>query len=376
MFTTPDQILPQTLQVVRDGMAAMLHMGMQLYISQHGDVIADFAIGQNAPSQTLLPQMLCAWMSAGKPLTAAAIMQAVDRAALQLDDPVYKHLPEFGTTHKKQITIRHLLTHTAGLRPVASGWHRRPWDEIIQKICSDRLRKDWIVGEHAAYDPSRSWFLLGEILRRLDGRPVQQIVREDLLEPLKMPDCWMAVPRHLHLAYGDRIGILYNVQDNNFHPTKGHDLEVCQAPSPGGSLRGPASQLGRFYEMLLRGGTTVEGKRILSPESVKAMTSRQREGLFDLTFQHKLDFGLGMIINSNRYGAETVPYGFGRHASEFAFGHGGAQSSIAFADPEHALVVVAIANGCPGEELHNRRFRELNSAIYKDLELTSSVEED
>ena len=97
--------------------------------------------------------------------------------------------------------------------------------------------------------------------------------------------------------------------------------------------------------------------------------------MFDQTFQHKVDWGYGIIVNSNQYGAETVPYGFGRHASENTFGHGGAQSSVGFADPQHQLVVAAVANGCPGEELHNERFRELNSAIYEDLGLVNQQPE-
>jgi CubicO group peptidase (beta-lactamase class C family) len=125
--------------------------------------------------------------------------------------------------------------------------------------------------------------------------------------------------------------------------------------------------------MLLRGGVSEAGERILQPETIEAMTSRVRQGLFDQTFQHVIDFGLGVMINSNRHGAETVPYGFGRHASPGAFGHGGSQSSIGFADPEHDLVVVIIANGAPGEPAHQRRNRELTSAIYEDLGLAGAT---
>jgi CubicO group peptidase (beta-lactamase class C family) len=82
-----------------------------------------------------------------------------------------------------------------------------------------------------------------------------------------------------------------------------------------------------------------------------------------------IDFGLGFIVNSNRYGVETVPYGYGRSAADQAFGHSGAQSSCAFGDPTHKLVVAWSCNGLPGERLHQRRAREINSAIYEDLGL-------
>ena len=62
-----------------------------------------------------------------------------------------------------------------------------------------------------------------------------------------------------------------------------------------------------------------------------------------------MDWGLGTIIDSNRYGVDTVPYGYGKHSSPTTFGHGGSQSSVGFADPERKLVVAVVFNGMPGE---------------------------
>ena len=99
------------------------------------------------------------------------------------------------------------------------------------------------------------------------------------------------------------------------------------------------------------------------------MVSRQREGMFDLTFQHIMDWGFGVIINSVRHGQSTVPYGFGMHASDSTFGHGGMQSSSAFADPENGLAVAWVCNGMPGEVKHQLRAREINTLIYEELGL-------
>jgi CubicO group peptidase (beta-lactamase class C family) len=97
------------------------------------------------------------------------------------------------------------------------------------------------------------------------------------------------------------------------------------------------------------------------------MTTPQRVGLADQTFGHQLDWGLGFIVNSNRYGAETVPYGFGASASDASFGHGGSQSSMGFADPAHRLVVAWVVNGRPGEPRHHSRNKTINEAVYRDL---------
>jgi CubicO group peptidase (beta-lactamase class C family) len=119
--------------------------------------------------------------------------------------------------------------------------------------------------------------------------------------------------------------------------------------------------------MLLAGGQLPGEERILQPETVRALTSRQRIGMFDQTFRHVIDWGLGFIINSNRYGANTVPYGFGVDAGESSFGHNGFQSSTAFADPEHQLVVAVVCNGACGDAAHDRRMREIDAAVYADL---------
>ena len=69
------------------------------------------------------------------------------------------------------------------------------------------------------------------------------------------------------------------------------------------------------------------------------------------------------------YGVETVPYGYGRHASWRTYGHSGHQSAVAFADPEAKLAVALIVNGMPGAERHHARFFQVLNALYEDLDL-------
>ncbi len=146
-----------------------------------------------------------------------------------------------------------------------------------------------------------------------------------------------------------------------------HQPPRLERPSPGSSARGPIRELGRFYEELL---SALKGESdLFTAQTVEAMTSPHRVGELDRTFQHVVDFGLGFLVDSNRYGADTVPYGFGKHCSPRTFGHGGAQSSMGFADPEHDLVVAWAANAQIGEPRHNARNRAINTAIYEDLGL-------
>ncbi|WP_437224885.1 serine hydrolase domain-containing protein [Planctomicrobium sp. SH661] len=371
MNSLPQERFPRTYQVIQHGISHQLHRGMQVFISRDFEPVADFAVGENVSEVPLTPDFLLPWLSAGKPLTAAAILQRVQHGQLKLESPVCDVIPEFAAAGKEAITLENLLTHTAGLKPIATGWPKRTWGEIVDKICQTGTRRDRGDGLECGYDPARSWFILGEMLQRVDAqqRTVDQIIRQDVLEPLGMFNSWMAIPTDRLDEFRPRLGTTYSSQNDVLTPTPGNTDEYCLTPSPGGSMRGPIRELARFYEMLLRQGTTADGTSLLDPEIVRLMLQRRRQGEFDATFQHVVDFGLGIIINSNRYGAETVPYGFGRHASENSFGHGGAQSSIGFADPKYKLVVTAVANGLPGEQVHNHRFKELNSAIYEDLDL-------
>jgi CubicO group peptidase (beta-lactamase class C family) len=120
--------------------------------------------------------------------------------------------------------------------------------------------------------------------------------------------------------------------------------------------------------MLLTGGQR-QGKRVLNQASVEEMISPQRTGMFDETFQHVIDWGLGLILDSKQYDDEPVPYGYGPYSSSRTFGHGGSQSSVGFADPESELVAAVVFNGMPGEARHQARIRSVLTALYEDLRL-------
>ncbi len=362
--------LPQTLAVIQSGITRGLHWGVQLFVSRDLQPVVDLAIGENQPGETLTRDHMLPWLSAGKPITALAVMQLVEQGLLDLDRPVREVIPEFSQQGKECVTTRHLLTHTAGIEAVALGWPSTAWDEIIARICAAPLKAGAVAGEAHAYDPQRSWFILGEIIQRLRGRPVGEVLRTDIFEPLGMRDTWLAIPDSQYEVYEPRLGRIYVSGSGELKMNHSHLPQTVTSPAPGSSCRGPMRELARFYEMLLREGTW-QGRSLLSPAAVRQMMARHRRGRFDQTFQHTVDFGLGLIINSNQYGANTIPYGFGRRASPESFGHGGSQSCIGFADPEHRLAVAAVANGYPGEVPHNRRFRELLTAVYEDLGVES-----
>jgi CubicO group peptidase (beta-lactamase class C family) len=377
MTTQVEDRLPRTLAAIRRGMEEGLHVGAQLYVSLRGEVVTDAAFGLARDGVPMRTDTLMLWLSAGKPLSAVAVAQLWERGLLELDDPVARHIPEFAAHGKDVVTIRHILTHTGGFRAVIGHWEGKPWNEVIAALAASRLEPRWVPGQTAGYHPVTSWYLLGELVRRLDGRPFDRYMREAIFEPIGMHHSWIGMPPERYRAYGDRIGLMHETK--GAQPAANYPLdteEVATQPRPPTNARGPIRELAFFYEMMLARGSapplpTGEGtrQRVLLPQTVEAMTARHRVGQYDKTFKHVIDWGLGFVLQSNQYGADTVPYGYGPHASPRTFGHSGSRSSIGYADPEHGLAVGCLFNGAPDEARHDARMREVNAAIYEDLGL-------
>ncbi len=127
--------IPATRAVIEQGIAAGLHIGAQVYVSIHAQPVADLAFGQSRPGVPMTPDTLMLWLSGSKPVGAVAIAQLWEQGKLGLDDPVARHIPEFAQNGKESITIRHILTHTAGFRWVETGWPTESWEQIIARIC-------------------------------------------------------------------------------------------------------------------------------------------------------------------------------------------------------------------------------------------------
>jgi CubicO group peptidase (beta-lactamase class C family) len=382
--------LPGTQEAIERGIGEGLHLGAQVYVSlgSGGEVVADAAVGENRPGEPLTPDHLMIWLSSTKPVAAVAVGQLWERGLLELDDPVARHVPEFAAQGKEAITLRHLLTHTAGIRMLDVGWPEEPWERIVARIAAVRPEPRWVPGRKAGYHLASSWFMLGEVVRRLDGRPFSTYVRDEIFAPLGMLDSWVGMPRERHRAYlgAGRIGAMYDTSTLPSAPSaqsergeraaraQAWDSEAwCTGTNPGGNGYGPLRELGHFYEMLLgRGRVPGEpGRSILSSQAVEALTARHRTGMVDHTFQHVIDWGLGFIVDSRQYGADTVPYGYGHHASPRTFGHSGNRSSTGFADPERGLAVALTFNGMPSGAEHESRIRAVLDAIYGDLGLAS-----
>ena len=207
--------LPRTLSVLERGIDLGLHLGAQLYVSLDGKPIADLGVGESRRGTPLTRDTIMPWLSAVKPVAAVALAQFWEEGKVEIDDSVSQFVPEFGRGGKDGITLRHVLTHTSGLRNVNVGWPSASWDEMIERICDADFYPDWAPGHRAGYNVVSAWCILGEVIRRIDGRPYDRYVRERIFGPIGMNDSWLALSPNQLRTYGDRVSVMHQLVDGH-----------------------------------------------------------------------------------------------------------------------------------------------------------------
>lgn len=342
-----------------------LHDGYQIYISRHGVPVLDVAGGEARPGTPMSTDTLTLWFSSTKPLTSVSIGILWERGLLDLDDRVQAYIPEFGAG-KESATIRHVLTHQGGF-PFADFAQTGSWDDLVARVVAAPAHTP--PGSAAMYHATAGWVVLGELVRRIDGRRIDRFVREEICEPLGMVDTWLGIPEDRLEEMRDRCAHIACKVPADDPARMIFDLPHLNADSgltwlsPGGCGRGPAHDLGRFYEMIAGRGRR-DGVRIASPQTVEALTAVARIGVPDML--------ISMGGEDPRWGA-NIPWSlgfvpasldFGPHASHRAVGHAGHASSIGYCDPEHGLAVAVVTNGLAGFERAALRMTAVNGAIY------------
>jgi len=356
----------KTVDSIQKGIDNQIHTCAQVYISQYGETIADFAIGEFKDNSACTTSTILPWMSCSKMITAISFAILTERNLCSFTDKVTSVIPEFASNGKEEITFTNILNHTAGIRLLSLKWDDISWEESIEAICQMPIEKDWQVGKDGGYHIGTSWFILGEAIQRLSGMSLQDFIASEIFELLEMNHSWISIPEDIY-NNNENIAKFYRTDTD---PIRLGLDKYAKAPNkcrPGASCRGPINELGKFMNMLYEGGSTASA-RILSERTIEEMTSPSRVGVVDKTFMKKIDWGLGFMLDSKQY-QDRYPYSFGPGCCEETFGHNGNQSSAAYVDPENELVVCFGFNGLPGEPAHQERLHEINTAIYEDLGL-------
>ncbi|MCM8535846.1 MAG: beta-lactamase family protein [Lentisphaeraceae bacterium] len=357
----------KTVSTILDGIENQLHTCAQVHISQYEETIASFSIGEFKDGHTTTVGTIMPWMSCSKMITAIAFAILVERGQVDWDTKVSEVIPEFANNGKEEISFANILTHTCGLRILSIKYEQLTWDETIAKICQMPIEKSWQIGQDAGYHVATSWFILGEAIQRLSGIKLNDFIREELFNPLDMPNCTLELSVEDYFNESLEVAKFLRTDTSPIRPTVDHYKTAKNLCKPGASGRGPMKELANFMEMLSCKGL-FKNKRILSERTIDEMIVAQRPETTDKTFMCIIDWGYGFMIDSKKY-QETYPYSFGPGCSEETFGHNGNQSSAAYVDPEHELVICFGFNGLAGEAKHQERLHKMNEAIYQDLGL-------
>lgn len=255
-----------------------------------------------------------------------AIMLLVERGQFRLDDPVVKYLPEFTGGDKEQVTIRQLITHVSGLRPDISlkpDW--TGYDEAIKLACAEKLANP--PGEKIVYSDTGP-ILLGEVVRRITGKPLDQFVQEEIYGPLGMKDTGFNPPK-------SKLARIAPTEVENGVPVRGvvHDPRARRMGGVAGhaGLFFTASDLARYARMLLNGGE-LDGVRTFKPETVKLMTSVQTPP--NVNGRR----GIGWDIDTGFSGPRGALFPLG------SYGHTGWTGTSIWIDPFSKTFVIFLSN--------------------------------
>ncbi|MEM7585769.1 MAG: serine hydrolase, partial [Acidobacteriota bacterium] len=284
--------------------------------------------------------------------TTTMAMILVDEERLELDARVVDFLPGFAAegvsaaeqTAREAVTVRHLLTHTSGI-----DW----WSPLYQELQGKQAYLERIQAMDLVYEPgSRTKYsdlgiiLLGEILERVAGEPMDAFLERRLFRPLGMNDTGFLPPpeRLARIAPTEQDPWRGRLLHGEVHDENAHALGGV---APHAGLFGTASDLARFARMLLNGGV-FEHRRLISRATVETFTRRQ-EGLGE-------GRGLGWDIKSPR--GSTA----GSLFSASSFGHTGFTGTSLWIDPERELFVILLTNRVhPSRD--NKLIREVRPAV-------------
>jgi len=338
-----------------------LQPAIMLVLRRHGRIVMRRAIGHargNGPGERgqekvlATPDTPICLFSASKAVTAMLIHKLAELRKLRLDDHVTHYIPEYGAHGKGDTTLRHLLTHRAGIPQIAipdvDVRMLYDWDGILQMLCEARpvYRRDTLQAYHAI----NGGFILGEVARRVSGDSLPQLLKK-----------WIAAPLGAHhLTYGlsnaRRAATATNYHTGPLTPFPFNVIskrilgvpfervvEISNTDAflssiiPSGNMYATADEMCRFFQMMLNSGE-LDGRRLFKADTV-AEAIRPYDGFtIDRSFFLPLRFSAGMVLGE-------WPFGLYGPDCPGAFGHLGFMTTLCWADPRRDISVGFLTTG-------------------------------
>ena len=372
-------------RTVRHWYQAGMHPAIQLCLRHNGRIVLNRAIGHgwgngptDAPDAEKIPVTtetpICVY-SAAKAITTTVVHMLVERGHFSLDDHVCDYLPTYTSHGKDRTTIRHVMTHSAGV-PFPTGPKadiKRLDDSEYAREQLDALRPLYRPGLVHIYHALTWGPLVREIVAAATGKSIREILTAEILDPLAFrwtnygvapEDVSRVAPSHatgkplsapMAAAFRRAVG-------GTMHQiiATSNTAEFLTGVLPSSNTVSTADELSRFAEMLRRGGE-LDGVRVMQPETLRAATRECRRLRPDLaTGLAPLRWGTGYMLGSKRFGP------FGRNAPA-AFGHTGLVNIAVWADPQRGLAAGLVSSGKPGRHREADRYTAVLDTIAAEI---------
>jgi CubicO group peptidase (beta-lactamase class C family) len=359
-----DESVERIWKAAVDLYRAGVHPAVQLCLRREGRVVVDRAIGHargngpgdaNDEEQVLAtPETPFCVFSTSKAVTAMVIHLLDERGTLHVGDRVSDYIPGYAEHGKEAITISQVLSHRASVPNLpreALDPERAGDREFIVKVLSEakpRVRP----GKALAYHAVSGGYILGEVVERVTGKTIREVLAEEILDPLGfrwgnygvrpedlaqvgrnyvtgpplLPPLSTFVTRALGMPLGDVVEF-------------SNDPRFLTGVVPSANVVTTANELSRFFE-IFRAGGEMNGVRIMEPRTIRRALAEQSYLEFDFSLGFPTRFSMGLMLGAkvlSLYGRDT----------ELAFGHLGLINIMGWADPERAISGALITSGKP-----------------------------
>jgi CubicO group peptidase (beta-lactamase class C family) len=380
-------------QMTRDYVSSGKSAGMLTLVYRHGETrhLACHGYADIASARPLREDSIFRIYSMTKPITTVALMTLLEQGRFELDDAAKRWIPALGELEVYQqgkiesdITIRQLLTHTAGFsygfepdiyevdKLYAKIWRQRLQDQSMQQLLPQLLELPLLHQPGQAWRYSIATDICGHLVELMSDMPLADYLQQHIFEPLGLVDTAFEVSADKI----DRFATLYGYTEDDplaqleRNETSPFISAISGIPvrmqSGGGGLTSTAPDYLRFARMMLNRGE-LDGRRILEAETVELMTRNHlpRE-LLPLSFNgiargpyRGYGFGLGYAVTIDP--ADTAAAG-----SLGDFGWGGMADTYCWIDPQQQLIGILMQQYLPS--LHHPGRQDFRNCVYQALD--------
>lgn len=362
------------VQLLQDMLQEPQQRGAALCVYQYGQRVVDVwgGMADRTGRHPWQEDTLVNIFSSGKPVLAAVVLQLVQEDRLQLDQQVIAYWPEFAVAGKDTVTVRQLLAHSAGLPAIGEVLEPEALYDWSRMVAALEVQQPWWQpGTAQGYAPMTYGWLLGELVRRVDGCMPGAAIAQRIAGPLEL-ELYIGLKQQqlervsdvsrIKNAAGDEVaqrlyqrmlqpktltGKAFTNPPSMLTSTNKTEWRTMQQPAA--NAHADARALAGFYNGLLQG-------KVLEEELLREMQREQGRGM-DRTLLAQTRFGLGCMLEQQEF--PYASYALGKQA----FGHPGAGGTLGCADPERGLAVGFVTNSMDAYVLMDPRAQALNRCI-------------